>query len=56
VGSGTYISDRKPVLEDDGRNRKIREVLDRFTGEMEALGVSREELADRVKKRVKGEG
>jgi GntR family transcriptional regulator len=50
VGSGTYIADRKPVLEDDGRNRKIREVLDRFIGEMEALGVSKEELAEMVKK------
>jgi GntR family transcriptional regulator len=50
VGSGTYISDRKPVLEDDGRNRKIREVLDRFTGEMEALGVSKAELADMLRK------
>ncbi|MDR0730351.1 MAG: GntR family transcriptional regulator [Treponema sp.] len=50
VGSGTYIADRKPVLEDNGRNRKIREVLDRFTGEMEALGVSKEELAEMVRK------
>jgi GntR family transcriptional regulator len=50
VGSGTYIADRKPVLEEDGRNRKIREVLDRFIGEMEALGVSKEALAEMLRK------
>jgi GntR family transcriptional regulator len=50
VGSGTYVSDKKPVLEDDSRNRKIQEVLGRFTGEMEALGVSKEELAEMIRK------
>jgi GntR family transcriptional regulator len=44
VGSGTYISDKKPVLEDDRLNRKIQEVLGRFIQEMQGLGVDRREL------------
>jgi GntR family transcriptional regulator len=49
VGSGTYISDKKPVLEDDGRNRKIREVLGRFIQDMRDLGVEEGDLADLIK-------
>lgn len=45
VGSGTYISDKKPVLEDDGLNRKIREVIGRFIQDMRDLGVEKRELA-----------
>ena len=44
VGSGTYISDKKPVMEDDSLNRKIREVLIRFIHEMRDLGVENKEL------------
>ena len=44
VGSGTYISDRKPVVEDDSLNRKIQEVLGRFSQEMRDLGVEKREL------------
>jgi GntR family transcriptional regulator len=44
VGSGTYISDKKPVLDDDRLNRKIREVLGRFIQEMQDLGVDNREL------------
>jgi len=44
VGSGTYISDKKPVLDDDRLNRKIREVLGKFIQEMQDLGVDRREL------------
>ena len=44
VGSGTYISDKKPVMEDDRLNRKIREVLTRFLQEMRDLGVDKREL------------
>jgi len=44
VGSGTYISDKKPVMEDDSLNRKIREVLGRFLQEMQDLGVEKREL------------
>ena len=45
VGSGTYISDKKPVLEDDGLNRKIREVIGRFIQDMRDLSVEKRELA-----------
>jgi DNA-binding transcriptional regulator YhcF (GntR family) len=45
VGSGTYISDKKPVMEDDSLNRRIREVLERFMQEMRDLGVGKRELA-----------
>lgn len=44
VGSGTYISDKKPVVEDDNLNRKIMEVLGRFMQDMSDLGVDRREL------------
>jgi GntR family transcriptional regulator len=44
VGSGTYISDKKPVVEEDSLTRKIREVLARFVQEMRDLGVERREL------------
>jgi len=44
VGSGTYISDRKPVVEDDSLNRKIQEVLGRYVQEMRDLGVEKREL------------
>jgi GntR family transcriptional regulator len=43
VGSGTYISGKKPVLQDN-LAIKIQEVLGRFMHEMEALGVDKEEL------------
>ena len=45
VGSGTYISDKKPVPEDDSLNRKIQEVLAKFVQEMSDLGVEKRELA-----------
>jgi GntR family transcriptional regulator len=45
VGSGTYISDKKPVMEDDSLNRKIEEVLARFMHEMRDLGVEKRELS-----------
>jgi len=44
VGSGTYISDKKPVMEDDSLNRKIREVLGRFIHELRDLGVDNKEM------------
>jgi GntR family transcriptional regulator len=44
VGSGTYISDKKPVPGDDRLSRKIREVLGKFIQEMQGLGVDRREL------------
>jgi len=44
VGSGTYISEKKPVIEDDSLDRKIREVLGRFVQEMRDLGVDKKEL------------
>jgi GntR family transcriptional regulator len=44
VGSGTFISDKKPVIEDDSLNRKIKEVAGRFMQEMQNLGVGKREL------------
>jgi GntR family transcriptional regulator len=49
VGSGTYVSDRAPLLgeavsAEEGLNRKIREVLDRFIQDMRDLGVEKREL------------
>ena len=48
VGSGTYISDKKPVPEDAGLSRKIQEVLARFVQEMSDLGVEKRELVSLI--------
>jgi GntR family transcriptional regulator len=48
VGSGTFIADKKPEPDDGGRERKIQEVLERFVGEMKALGVEKNELLERI--------
>jgi len=53
VGSGTYIADKKPVVEDDSLNRKIREVLTRFVQEMRDLGVEKRELVRLVESFIK---
>ena len=45
VGSGTFISDKKPVIEDDSLNRKIKEVLGKFIQDMHDLGVEKRELS-----------
>jgi GntR family transcriptional regulator len=48
VGSGTYVSDKKPVLEDDSLNRKIREVAKRFVQDMRDLGVDAKDAAKMI--------
>jgi GntR family transcriptional regulator len=55
VGSGTYISDKKPVLEDDSLNRKIKEVLGRFVHDMSDLGVEGRELIRSLETYIKEE-
>jgi len=55
VGSGTYISDKKPVLEDDGLKRKIREVAGKFIQEMRDLGVEKKELPGLIESIIKEE-
>jgi GntR family transcriptional regulator len=55
VGSGTYISDKKPVMEDDGLNRKIREVLGRFVQDMQDLGIEKRELIKLIEVYIKEE-
>ena len=44
VGSGTYISGKKPEREDDSLRRKVREVLARFMQELQDLGIEKAEL------------
>ena len=55
VGSGTYIADKKPVMEDDSLNRKIREVMGRFTQDMRGLGVEGRELLRLIESYIKEE-
>jgi len=43
VGSGTYISDKKPASEEDGPDQKIREIVGRFIKDMRDLGVEKGE-------------
>ena len=45
VGSGTFISDKKPELKDDGPDQKINELVGRFIRDMQGLGVEKRELA-----------
>jgi GntR family transcriptional regulator len=45
VGSGTYISDKKPPDNDD-KNKKIRELVLHFTQEMASMGVSKKTIID----------
>ena len=45
VGSGTYISDKKPMPNDDHLDRKIKELVGRFIRDMQGLGVEKRELA-----------
>jgi GntR family transcriptional regulator len=45
VGSGTYISDKKPTPEVEGPEQKIRELVGRFIKDMRDLGVEKRELA-----------
>ena len=55
VGSGTFISDKKPVMEDDSLNRKIREVIGRFVQEMRDLGVEKREMVKLIEAFIKEE-
>lgn len=48
VGSGTYISDKRPPAEDDGRIRKIQELLARFMQEMRGLGADKKEIIELI--------
>jgi len=45
VGSGTYISNKKPEPEEEGPERKIKELVGRFIRDMQDLGVEKRELA-----------
>ena len=45
VGSGTFISEKKPELEDNGHDRRIKELLGRFIHDMQGLGVAKRELS-----------
>jgi GntR family transcriptional regulator len=53
VGSGTYISDKKPaageLAAEETRKRKIQEVLGRFMQEFTGLGLAREEILDLIR-------
>ena len=45
VGSGTYISDKKPAPQEEGPEKKIREIVGRFIKDMQDLGIDKRELA-----------
>jgi GntR family transcriptional regulator len=54
VGSGTYVSDKAPLLgkavsAEEGLIRKIREVLGRFVQDMEGLGVDKADLPELIR-------
>ena len=45
VGSGTYISNKRPEPKDDGLEKKIQELVNRFIRDMQGLGVEKQNLA-----------
>ena len=49
VGSGTYVSDKRPPEEDAELLRKISGRVASFVRDLEALGVDREEMAALVR-------
>lgn len=49
VGSGTYVSDKKPAMAEIERAQKIAERVARFVHEMEALGADRTEMTELVR-------
>ena len=44
VGSGTFISERPPNIENDWKEKKINEALTRFLREMSELGLDRDTI------------
>jgi GntR family transcriptional regulator len=56
VGSGTYISDKKPEPEDKGHDRMIKELVGRFIRDMQGLGVEKRELARVIAAFKEGKG
>lgn len=49
VGSGTYISNKKPAMEEFERTNLLVERTARFIHEMEALGADRAEMIELVR-------
>ncbi len=49
VGSGTYVSDRKPAMEELERANKLAERTARFVREMQALGADRAQMIELVR-------
>ncbi len=49
VGSGTYVSDKKPQTHEEGLDKRIREILIRFLRDMENLGLAREEIIELIR-------
>ena len=49
VGSGTYISDKKPVEQGDRKNQRIREIVGRFIQEMGELGIDQGEMLSMIR-------
>jgi GntR family transcriptional regulator len=54
VGSGTYISDKCPVSDDDEHSKKVLENLNRFLREMKELGLDRNAVIKLLKKNTGG--
>jgi GntR family transcriptional regulator len=49
VGSGTYVSDKRIDIEENEKRKKIEESTARFLREMDAFGLSREEIVSLVR-------
>ena len=49
VGSGTFISDKKPDISEIEKKNNIMKIVNHFMRELDALGVSPEEIPDLVR-------
>ena len=48
VGSGTYISDKKPEPQDESLKHKVQELVGRFTRDMKSLGIEKRDLVQLI--------
>lgn len=49
VGSGTFISDKKPDISEIEKKNNIMKIVNHFMRELDALGISPEEIPDLVR-------
>jgi GntR family transcriptional regulator len=54
IGSGTYISEQRPIPDEDEHGKKVLQALERFLREMNELGLDRSAVIKLIKKTPDG--